>query len=268
MLSRLRRALLSGVSDTLASLRFATILPIPVFAFERADGADLWSYARALRLLPLAGATVGALGATTLLAGLGLGLGPTLAAALAVATLAAATGGLHEDGLADCADSFGGSTRERRLEIMSDSRVGSYGALALGLSLILRVAAAATLAERDAGLAAAVLVAAGALSRGAGLAPLALLPPARDRGLAHSAGRPTPRNVAAAAALGALACALPLAFGAPLAQAALALGLVVAAVACACALARRRLGGHTGDVAGATQQLAEIATLVAFCARP
>ena len=88
---------------------------------------------------PLAGAVVGVLQALVLIAAIGLGLPMAMAAGLALAAGVLATGGLHEDGLADCADGFGGGrSPARKLEIMRDSRIGSYGALALILGLGLR----------------------------------------------------------------------------------------------------------------------------------
>ena len=124
-----------------------------------------------------------------------LGLPPLVCAGLAVGALVIVTGALHEDGLADVADGFGGgATRERKLEIMRDSRIGAYGAAALALSLILRVAALSALLDHGLGAAAAGLILAGAASRAAALAPLALLPAARADGLGAGAGAPRRRR--------------------------------------------------------------------------
>jgi adenosylcobinamide-GDP ribazoletransferase len=194
------------------------------------------------------------------LAALLLGVPAPPAAALGVAAGVLLTGGLHEDGLSDTADGFGGGRDpERRLEIMRDSRIGSYGAAALGLSLLLRWSALASIARPEAGLLA--LVAAHAASR----APLALFlrltPPARADGLSASAGRPSVMAAGIALMLGAAALLL---LG-PLAAcvAALLLMLVFAALR---QLALAKIGGQTGDVAGALQQAGEIAVLLVAAA--
>ena len=179
---------------------------------------------------------------------------------MSTAALVAVTGALHEDGLADVADGFGGgSTRERKLEIMRDSRIGAYGAVALALALILRVGALAASLDGPFGRAALSLILVAAISRAGALMPLALLPPARADGAGAAAGRL--EGSALAAAWGS---ALVIALGAGL----VALGLVHALVAAlmsgaaalgVVAMARRAIGGQTGDVAGAAQQCAEVA---------
>ena len=132
---------------------------------------------RVVWAFPLVGVLVGAGGAAVLAGGRAGGMGTALAAMWAIAATAAVSGGLHEDGLADVADGFGGGgSRARKLEIMRDSRIGSYGALALILAVGIRVCALT-------GLPAMALVAVGALSRGAIAVPLLLLGPAREGGL-------------------------------------------------------------------------------------
>ncbi len=214
-------------------------------------GRAVWTY-------PLAGLAVGAASACSFWAARRLGVPPLLAAAWSVAVAVMLTGGLHEDGLADTVDGFGGGTPERRLEIMRDSRIGSYGALSLVLSLGIRVAAISALSP---GRAWAGLVLAGALSRTAMLPALVLLPPARADGLGRMVGRvPLPASTAGlvVAAAIALACVPPVAAAVALA-AALLVGLAVTA------WAWRRIGGQTGDVLGACCVLAEcvLLTLVA-----
>src|SRR5690606_17884753 len=120
------------------------------------------------------------------------GLGAWLAAMLAVATMTVTTGAFHEDGLADTADSFGGATPERRLAIMRDSWIGSFGTAALILAFGLRIGALAALASRAGpSTACAALLIAASLSRTAGLMPLVFLPPARLDGASHAVGQPT-----------------------------------------------------------------------------
>jgi len=185
-------------------------------------------------------------------------LPPLMAALLALAAGVVVTGGLHEDGLSDVADGFGGGpTRERKLEIMKDSRIGSYGALALALGLGLRATGLA--AAPDACTGAAALLALGAASRAGLPAAMALLAPARPGGLGAAAAGIEPPAVWAALALGAAALLLT---GHPLA--------VLAAMALAGAgmtlLARHQIGGFTGDTLGATQQAAEIAGWITLAA--
>jgi len=255
-----------ALHDLAACLRFYSRLPVPQLPGEP-DPHRAPDFTRLPRMLPLAGVILAAPAALVLAAGWLGGLGPFLSATLAAATLAVTTGGLHEDGLADLADGLGaGGDRARMLTIMRDSRIGSYGALALFLALALRIGALATLLDRTGLPAATGLVLAASLSRVAALAPMVLLPPARSDGLSAAAGRPSHGSLAMAGLVG-LALAL----------AALALGLEpggVTAMIVLCglaaygvtALARRRLGGQTGDVIGACQQAAEIAALLGLVA--
>lgn len=200
---------------------------------------------------PLVGLAVGAVSAAVWLAALALGLPPFSAATVSILAGTLATGALHEDGLADLADGiFGGRDPAGRLAIMRDSRIGSYGALALGFSLILRIGALATLAG---GTGAWVLIGLAAASR-AGL-PMALrrMPAARSDGLGNAACGVSGSVAGVALALGFVAL-LPLGPGA-----ALAVGAVMAALAFALGcLALSRIGGQTGDVLGAMSQLSEM----------
>jgi adenosylcobinamide-GDP ribazoletransferase len=216
--------------------------------------------APALRAAPLVGLAVGLLGALVFAALSGLALSPLVAALGALAVMAAATGALHEDGLADLADGLGGRDVEARLAIMRDSRLGSYGALALVFSIGLRAAALDQIAQP--GLAAFALVAAASASRG--LMPLLALwlEPARRDGLGAGLGEPSQEAVATAAVIALLAALL---FLGPLAGL-LAIILGAGAVAGVAALARTRLGGYTGDVFGAAQQAAETAILLTAAA--
>jgi adenosylcobinamide-GDP ribazoletransferase len=239
--------------DLAAALRFFTRLR----AGAPSDTLDMNRIAWAA---PVAGAAVGLIGSLILALATVLGLPPLLRAGLATAALIAITGALHEDGLADVADGFGGgATRDRKLEIMRDSRIGAYGGLALTLALILRVGALSASLEGSFFRAALSLILVAAISRAGALMPLALLPPARPDGAGAAAGRL--EGSALAAAWGS---ALVIALGAGL----VALGLVHALVAAllsgaaalgVVALARRAIGGQTGDVAGAAQQCAEVA---------
>jgi len=216
--------------------------------------------ARAAWAWPLAGAAVAVLAGAVGWIGLSLGLSPALAAGLVLAAQIAATGALHEDGLADTADGlWGGQERTRRLEIMKDSRIGSYGVLALVLSLGLRWVALAALF--DGGGLFAPLIAAAALSRAPMGVLMAALPNARGAGLAQSVGRPG-QDTATLGAILAFVVAL-LAVGWVVLAPVFWVALATIALA---ALAKAKIGGQTGDILGASQQLAEIAALLALAA--
>jgi adenosylcobinamide-GDP ribazoletransferase len=251
-----------AAAKTLTALRFYSRLPAPVLSFEREpfaapDLAALAPYA------PLAGAVIGACGALVLGLARALGLPALVSAGLAIGALVLVAGVFHEDGLADVADGFGGgTTRERKLEIMRDSRIGAFGGAALFLSLLLRVAALAALIGEGAWIGAGALVFAGALSRALGLAPIAFLDPARSDGAGASVGR-----LNAGAFLKSLVTALVVAAIVGLGVLGLGRTLIAAVLATAAALgmtaiAKRQIGGQTGDVAGAAAQLAEIACLI------
>jgi adenosylcobinamide-GDP ribazoletransferase len=241
------------------ALRFYSILPVPSLPGEARPEGKL-DFAPMALAVPVAGAIIGAATALTLALAHGLGLGFTVAATLAVACGVIVTGALHEDGLADMADgAFAGAGIERRLEIMRDSRLGSFGVLALIIALMLRVGLVAQLSLAGTGAAAAALVGAAALSRAACLMPLVILPPARQEGLGAAAGRlPVPAFTNAAMIGCGIALLLALLAGFGLFRGVIA--CVAALTACygVCALAKANLGGQTGDVAGAAQILGEL----------
>jgi adenosylcobinamide-GDP ribazoletransferase len=242
------------LADLHLAATFLTRLPLPDPGAVPPGGL-----AAAMRCFPLVGAGLG-LVAGLIAAAASSVLPPLAAALLAVLVLVLATGALHEDGLADFADGLGArGGPERRLEVMHDSRNGTFGVLALVFSVALRAAALAAIAGAAAKIGA--LVAAAALSRA--LIPVAMrrLPPARPDGLAALAGRPGADCALTAFALGALFAGLGLGLAAiPAIACAALVGLGVAE------LARRRLGGYTGDVLGAVAQASEIALLLAAAA--
>ncbi len=205
---------------------------------------------------PLVGAAVGTGGWAAWAAAMACGLPASIAAVLSVAAMAGVTGGLHEDGLADVADGFGGGRdAARKLEIMRDSRIGSYGVLVLVFGILLKV-----LCVDEAGTGFAAFVATAAASRCAMLAAMQLMPPARKDGLGRAAASPGLTRIAAAVVLAALFVA-PLGVGAiavlaALASAALAVGLI----------ARRQIGGQTGDVLGAIQMVSDVAAWLTLAA--
>ena len=238
--------------DLKVALSFSTRLP--VLHAAPVSGADV---ARAGWALPIAGALVGAIGSLVYWVATLAALPALPAAALAVAATVLATGALHEDGLADVADGFGGgATRERKLEIMRDSRIGTYGVCALALSLLLRASAIASLASPIR--VACALVAAHVGARAILPAFMWFVPPARRDGLSASAGRPPDASVIAAALLGVLAIGFCLGSAAGL----IAFGAVIIAALVMAWLSVRQIGGQTGDVLGAVEQVAEIVILL------
>ena len=254
------------LADLAACLRFYTRLPLAVRR-DASDAHAMPDFARAAGMVPVAGALIGVLGALALALAATLGLAPLPAATITIGFLVLLTGAMHEDGLADLCDGFGGgANRERKLEIMRDSRLGTYGAAALVLCLLLRVGALAGLVASDWRFAAAVLVAAAAASRTAGLLPLFMLPPARAVGAGFAAARPGTETLGTAVLLACVFACLPLLVGANLLRVVAACLVAALAASAISALARRQIGGQTGDVAGAAQQAAEIAMLLVFAA--
>src|SRR5260221_6271868 len=134
----------SGLAtDLKITILFCTRLPL-----RHSAPIDSGDVARAAWAFPIAGALVGCVGALTYGMAFEVGLPPMTAAALALAATLLVTGCLHEDGLADAADGFGGGQhRERQLGMLRDSRLGTYGACALVMSLVLRWTAVTALAS-------------------------------------------------------------------------------------------------------------------------
>lgn len=212
--------------------------------------------AGAVVAFPLVGILVGALGGGAFWLAALAGL-PVLACALiALAVTAIATGALHEDGLADTADGLAGHTPEDSIRIMRDSSIGGYGVLAMIFSVGLRAVALAAIADPLTVVLA--LTASGAVSRAAMPGVMLALPKASKTGLAAAAGKPAAVDTVIGIALAALLALVLLGPAGALAiLAAAAVATLVIAI-----LARRRLGGYTGDILGAVQQTAEIAALL------
>jgi adenosylcobinamide-GDP ribazoletransferase len=215
---------------------------------------------RATGLFPLVGAAIGLVAGLALLGAFQLGLHPLACALVALATAIGLTGALHEDGLGDFADGLGGTTREERLAIMRDNRIGTFGALALLFGVGIRASILGGLSSPEA--AVLSLITAAAASRAVLPGVMRWQRPARTDGLAAAIGAPANAQVATAALLALLIALLAVGFWASLLVAAVA-GIAALAVA---ALAQRRLGGQTGDVLGAVQVVAEVAALAAIAA--
>ena len=249
-------------AEFLVALRFLTRLPVPFL--RTLDPPPLHS---AMGMFPVAGALVGAMTGGVLVLSHLAGLPDLFCAALALAAGALVTGAFHEDGLSDVADGFGGgNTREQRLDIMRDSRIGTYGALALCLSTLARASLFTALLDLPPLGTICLLAGASAFSRALMVDLLWATRPARSDGLSVMAGRPSRNTTLEALALGGI---LAGAAGAlVLAPAAAAISLVAGGVALAMvrALAMSKIGGQTGDVCGAGQVVAEIAMLAVYAA--
>ena len=231
----------------LGAVQFLTRFPIRLSQPVEHSAAIPW--------FPIVGALIGAIGG-----GIAVGLGelvpPAVAGAVAVAIVLQLTGAFHEDGLADVADAFGGGTTpERRVEILKDPRHGTYGVTAIATTIVVRVVCVASIAAPEALFAG--FVAAHTLGRATAVAAMAA-PPARHDGLGASAvrsARPFGAAVGVVVAIGLVALAtgwwvLPLCLAA------------AAAAAVVVALSMRKIGGINGDVLGAIEQVVECTVLV------
>lgn len=248
--------------DLRSAVGFLTVLPVaPSTSDPRSADDDGGFLCRAMVWFPVVGAAIGGTAGLVLIAADEVGMGTGVAVALAIATPVALTGALHEDGLADVADGFGGGwSRDRKLQILRDSRIGAYGVVALILAFAIRFGALSDIPDATA--AAVALVCAGALSRAVIPAVMRFTPSARNDGLAAAAGFPSRTNVGVAVGMALTLAVVSLPTGAAVAS-------VVAAIASAAVvgfIAVRQIGGHTGDVLGATQVTAELAVLVTLSA--
>jgi adenosylcobinamide-GDP ribazoletransferase len=253
------------------AILFFTRLPVAWLGMPepQADGSadGTPGMGQAIRMAPLAGLVVGAAGALGLVIGAGLTDSVLVGAVLALVATVLISGALHEDALADFADALGGTDPARRLEIMRDSRVGSYGVVALCLSLLARVALIAAIAGAGGMVAAATaLMSAHALSRAFGLWLPYSLPPARKSGAAVAFGRPDERILQQTVLIGLIIALVLAASGAGLIATLAAIVLSGATAFAMGNIAERLFGGQTGDLSGTAIQLCEIAFLFAIAA--
>jgi adenosylcobinamide-GDP ribazoletransferase len=255
-------------SELLNELRmaalFLTRLPPSILGGAAGERPD---FTTAARMFPLVGAGIGVAGGLVLVIAIGLGEPPFLAALLAVVAMIALTGALHEDGLADTADGFGGgASAERKLAIMGDSRIGTYGTLALLISVLIRTTTLSAIAAKGAFTAALLLVAAEAASRAALVRFWHSLPSARPGSLSETSGAPGDQAMTIAIALAGgiviLAVIPTLGLGAAVVSSLL---LVLAAYGFT-RLSDNQIGGRTGDTLGACQQVAAAAFLIGAAA--
>jgi adenosylcobinamide-GDP ribazoletransferase len=247
-------------NEFMNALRFMTIVLVP--SSDAAARPDWLS--RCAKYFPAVGICIGLLSATVLLLA-GAVWGPVVAALLAVAASIVLSGALHEDGLADTADGFGGGwSVEKRLAIMKDSRIGAYGVLALAFGIALRVTA---LAEMPLWSAAAALIAAHAAARITPAFVMNALPYAGDTAAMKVSYTDAPVSAHDMRfALVVVLCALvPLAFvSIPSVISGLLLGAILASAIVL--WARKLIDGYTGDVLGAVEQMFEIGFLLGVAA--
>ncbi len=244
------------------ALQFLTRVPVPARI-----GFDPAWLNHSARHFPAVGLVVGAIGALVLGAAQALWPWP-VAVGLSMAATVIATGAFHEDGLADTCDGLGGAVdRERALAIMKDSRIGTYGALALLLVLGLKAAALMALGWPQA---APALLFAHAASRAAAVGVMARLPYAGDP--AHAKAKPLVQGLAASDAVvavlwvGLAGIALVAVDRGWAGAVVLGIALSLLAAGCATRWLRRRLGGYTGDTLGAVQQVGELLVLLGWLA--
>jgi adenosylcobinamide-GDP ribazoletransferase len=248
------------IKETMRALAFLSRLPVPPRWFDGYDG----SLNDTVRGFPLAGIIIALPASIVLLVAAALDLPDVVTALLIVTALIITGGALHEDGLADVADGFyGGNSIERRLAIMKDSTIGSYGTLVLIVSVLLRTALlATTLDELGLFRTLVVLIGTEAASRAALVKFWQSLPSARAGGVADRAGTPNADETNFALILGSVVLAIS--YGAA--------GGLLAVIVAACltalvfygfsALCSEKIGGQTGDTLGAMQQLASISLLL------
>ena len=244
------------IRDLIIAAGFLTRLPVPsTDAGDRQLMRTGWCF-------PLVGTAIGGFGGLLALSTYLIGMPVFASALVALAGTALLTGALHEDGLADLADGFGGGhDRDAKITIMRDSRIGSYGVLALILATGLKATAITTLlSDGDA----TSLVIAMAVAHGGARA---LIPPvalwmtnASESGLGKIAGRPKMSTVQISIAISAVSLLIIL----PTSTAVVTAVVGCATAACVAALAQRQIGGYTGDVLGAVEQAAEIGMLLAL----
>jgi adenosylcobinamide-GDP ribazoletransferase len=239
------------LADLNSAVGLLTRLPVPVDGdHATARGAQAaWAY-------PFVGILVALITALTAWMAITLGITPAIAAGIALFVQVVITGAMHEDGLSDAADGlWGGWSKERRLKIMKDSRIGAYGVIALVLSLLLRWVSLSLILTSGGFF--WTLAAVAALSRCNMTVLMCFLPNARGNGLSQSVGRVAPMTAYLCIGFTALFSLFAVTSHVPV----LFMLTAISALACA-AIARRKIGGQTGDILGATQQVTEIVLLI------
>lgn len=240
------------INDFLVALVFLTRFPLRLHL-----NFGMSAVGSSVRCFPLVGFIVGGISGTVFLAALSGYLSPLVAALLAVGSQILITGALHEDAIGDVADGFGGgATKDKKLEIMRDSRVGTYAVVTLIILLGLKVAAISAFENPMTGFVA--LLAAAGCSRGMIALGMYILPPARKDGLGASAGKPPLVSVLFALFF---SVAVPIAILGPFVGSAALLAAAILPLLLGW-IAYRQIGGQTGDVLGSLQQVSEVGFLL------
>ena len=250
------------LDDIARATGFLSRVPMPARHFEGHDG----SLVRASAMFPLAGVLIALCPGLLLLMLSAADANAALTCVLSLMLLVGITGALHEDGLADSADAFGArGGREHMLEIMKDSRIDTYGVLALLMTFALRAIALTILLSVTGGWTTfLVLLAAAAVSRAAMVWHWNALPPARQCGVAASVGAPDESARTLALLIAGMLFLAPVILVFGVITTLLTLALLAAAAHLWTSVVRTRLGGHTGDTIGATQQIGETVCLTAL----
>jgi adenosylcobinamide-GDP ribazoletransferase len=242
------------IEDIAAAMMLLTRIPVPWRRISQKPpnlSRSAWAY-------PLVGFIISLIGAFIYAIVAYLNLSPMLAALLAVLAMVLTTGAFHEDGLADMADGIGGGmTKDKKLEIMRDSRVGTYGAVALILSIMIRVETLDTFSYMAAILA---IISAAPLSRAMIVLALYLLPPAREKGLGTVAGEPPRAAMIAALIIGIIPLIL---LWSPISILLAVMASIIALILVS-RIAMKSVDGYTGDILGAIQQVSEAAIMIAL----
>jgi adenosylcobinamide-GDP ribazoletransferase len=243
-------------ADLKICIQLLTRLPVYI-----SDSQEGFSISGASRLFPIVGAIVGIIAAAVLWVGSWFTFPSAILALLALLTMTLVTGALHEDGLADTFDGLGGGlTREQKLSIMRDSQIGSYGVMALLFSFGLRWAALTEITEHGFDVVLMSLIATAAASRAALPAVMHFIPVAREDGLSVGAGKPSFDRAITALLIGVGFLLFLLGFRTCI----VAIGLSALVAGMFVYFVAMRLGGQTGDVLGATQQITETTIFLAI----
>jgi adenosylcobinamide-GDP ribazoletransferase len=253
--------LLNITKNTARALGFLTRFSVPAHFFE----GDARPLSQSSGAFPLAGLLAALPAAMFLLIAPWLTVPPPLAAVIAVAISIGVCGALHEDGLADVADGFfGGKDKEARLDIMKDSRNGTYGTLALVLSVLVRVSALSAIASESSLAAAFAILAGSAAARAALVWHWFELPSARPGGTADQAGKPDRDQLNFALSTGIPLALFPAFLASGIDGIVLTASLIALSAIFFVRLCREKIAGHTGDTLGAAAQCAEISALIAL----
>ncbi len=215
---------------------------------------------RCLWVYPVVGVVVSLIGAIIYLGTQALDIPQMTSILLSLSAMIITTGAFHEDGLADTMDGFGGgASPEKKLEIMRDSRIGTYGGLALIISIGLKVTGLSAL---SAGNVVSALLVGATVSRLMIIFTLMMLPPARKKSLSVEAGKPSTKSVIVASTITILVC-LTLQ---DIITIIYVLSAAIVSTAMFCRLSYKQVGGYSGDILGSTQQISEISIYLTLCA--